>query len=88
MWNLGLPEQASEVAPKVDWLIHILTYISVFFTVAIVGAMIYFAIRYRKRGDTDHETPRILGSHTLEVVWTVVPTLICIYVAYYGVIYY
>ena len=83
-----LPEQASEHAPNVDWLHHLITDISVFFTVAIVGSMIYFAVRYRQRDGKDHDTPQILGSHFLEIVWTVVPTIICIFVAYYGVVYY
>jgi cytochrome c oxidase subunit 2 len=83
-----LPEQASEFAPNADWLHNLITDISVFFTVAIVGAMIYFAIRYRQKDGVDHETPQIKGSHFLEIVWTVVPTIICIFVAYYGVVYY
>lgn len=83
-----LPEPASEVAPRIDWLHNIITDLSVFFTVAIVGAMLYFAIRYRQKGDTPHETPRIEGSNLLEVIWTVVPTLICVFIAYYGSVIY
>jgi cytochrome c oxidase subunit 2 len=80
-----LPEQASDFAHSVDSINNLITDISVFFTVLIVGAMIYFGIRYRRRGGVDHATPRIEGSHFLEVVWTVVPTIICIVVAVYGV---
>lgn len=83
-----LPEQASEMAPKVDWIHNIITDLSVFFTVAIVGSMIYFAIRYREKPGRRHETPRIEGSHTLELIWTIVPTIICIFIAYYSVTYY
>lgn len=83
-----LPEQASDIAPNADWIHNLITDISVFFTVAIVGAMIYFAIRYRQKDGVDHETPQIRGSHLLEIIWTVVPTIICIIVAYYGVVYY
>jgi cytochrome c oxidase subunit 2 len=83
-----LPEQASKIAPSVDWLHNWITDIAVLFTVVICGAMLYFAIRYRKRDDVDHETPRIEGSNLLEVIWTVVPTLICIWVAYYGIVIY
>lgn len=83
-----IPEQASEFAPKVDWLNDVITGLSVFFTVAIVGAMIYFAIRYRKREGEKRDTPRIHGNNTLEIIWTVMPTLICIYIAYYGVVYF
>ncbi|MBX7144579.1 MAG: cytochrome c oxidase subunit II [Oligoflexia bacterium] len=83
-----LPEPASEFAPNIDWINNLITDLSVFFTVAIVGAMIYFAIRYRRRDGVDHATPRILGSHTLEAIWTVVPTLVCIFIAYWGIAYY
>jgi cytochrome c oxidase subunit 2 len=80
-----LPEQASEHAHEMDWLHHIITDLSVFFTVVIVGAMLYFAIRYRKKDGKDHETPQILGSHFLEAIWTIVPTIICIFIAYEGI---
>lgn len=83
-----LPEQASDFAHKVDWIHHLITDISVFFTVAIVGSMIYFAIRYRRVGGVDHDTPQIKGSHFLEVLWTVVPSIICVVVAYYGALYF
>lgn len=81
-------EQASELAPQIDWIHDVITAFSVFFTVAICGVMIYFAIKYRKRNGVDHETPQIEGSSLLEIIWTVVPTLISIYVAYYGVVIY
>jgi cytochrome c oxidase subunit II len=80
-----LPEQASEFAPTVDWINNRVTDLSVFFTVAIVGTMLYFAVKYRRKGDKDHPTPRIEGSILLEIIWTVVPTLICIVVGAYGV---
>ncbi len=83
-----LPEQASAHAPDVDWLHNLITDLSVFFTVAIVGAMIYFAIKYRKRNGVNHETPAIENSEILEVLWTVVPTIISVYILYYGIIYF
>lgn len=81
-----LPEQASTIAPKVDWLNNVITDLSVFFTVAIVGAMIFFAVKYRARKGVDHATPRIEGSHFLEAIWTIVPTVICIFVAAWGIL--
>lgn len=79
-----LPEQGSDFAPAVDRLNYLITDISVFFTVAIVGTMIFFAIKYRRRNGVDHETPQIEGSKFLEVLWTVIPSLVCIFVAGYG----
>jgi cytochrome c oxidase subunit 2 len=81
-----LPEQASSVASEVDWLHNIITDLSVFFTVAIVGTMLYFAFKYRAKNGVDHATPRIEGSHFLELVWTIVPTLICVFVGTYGIL--
>lgn len=79
-----LPEPASDFAPLVDNIHNMVTDLSVFFTVLIVGVMIYFAIIYRKKDGVDHETPAIEGSTILELIWTIVPTLICIVVAGYG----
>lgn len=79
-----LPEQASDFAHKVDFANYAVTDISVFFTVAIVGAMLYFAVRYRRIDGKDHETPRIEGNSTLEVIWTVVPLIVCVWVAWLG----
>lgn len=83
-----LPEQASSVAPEVDWIHNLITDLSVFFTVAICGAMLYFAFRYKRRDNQDHETPRIEGSNFLEMVWTVIPTLVCIWIGWEGIVIY
>jgi cytochrome c oxidase subunit 2 len=79
-----LGEQGSDFAHKVDFANDIVTIISVICTVAIVGAMLYFAVIYRQRDGKDHETPAIEGNNTLEVIWTVFPTLVCIWVAWLG----
>lgn len=83
-----LPEAASTVAPEVDFLNAVVTGLSVFFTIIICATMLYFAWKYRKRNGVDHQTPRIEGSHTLEVIWTVIPTAVCIYLAWAGVVVY
>ena len=78
-----MPEQASTWAERVDWMNNFITYVSVFCTVAITGAMLYFAWKYRRR--PGHETSEyITHDATLETVWTAVPTLVCIFVFYYG----
>jgi cytochrome c oxidase subunit 2 len=65
-------EQASTFAPDVDHLLYFLLAVSVFFTVLIFGAILYFAVRYRRR--SEQELPRLV--HTglaLEIVWSVIP---------------
>ena len=82
-----MPEQASEWAPRVDLINNVITWASVFFTVAICGAMLYFAYRYRRKPDydpADPKTPNITHNSALETVWTVVPSIICMFLFYYG----
>lgn len=72
------PEQASTVAPMVDGVFWELTAISAFFTVLIAVLLMVFAIRYRRR---DAKTPEpIEGSLKLELLWTIVPFAISVYI--------
>jgi cytochrome c oxidase subunit II len=55
---------------------------SIFLLVAITAVMIYFVIRYRR---SKHPEPAdIRGNWKLEVVWTLVPTLIALSMFYIG----
>ncbi len=77
------PESASTVAPEVDWVFNWITWICIFFFVLIVGAMVYFMFKYRRRehvasteGPT-HNTP-------LELTWTAIPLILVILIFYIG----
>jgi cytochrome c oxidase subunit 2 len=78
-----MPEKASTVAPMVDWIFNVITWISIFFFVLIVVLMFYFMYRYRRQGHTPdtggptHHTP-------LEVTWSVVPLILVIAIFYIG----
>jgi cytochrome c oxidase subunit 2 len=74
-----LPEQASTIAPTMDLLFWAWLGMSVFFFVAVVAALVYFCIKYRKGSNADR---RIHGeeSMTLEIAWTVIPTIAAIVV--------
>jgi cytochrome c oxidase subunit 2 len=83
-----MPEQATSWAAQVDWINNFITYVSAFCTLAITGVMIIFAVRYRQKDGKDHETPYVTHNAVLESIWTVVPTLVCIFVFYYGLVVY
>lgn len=74
-----MPVEASEWAGSVDRINNFITYVSVFCTIAITGVMLYFAWRYRRRTAED-KTTYITHNAMLETVWTVVPTIICVFV--------
>jgi cytochrome c oxidase subunit 2 len=62
------PRQGSTVAGDVDLLFLFIVGVSVFFAVITAILLVYFAIRYRRRGE-DHYPKGIVGSHKLEVGW-------------------
>ncbi|MCS6893655.1 MAG: cytochrome c oxidase subunit II, partial [Deltaproteobacteria bacterium] len=52
---------------------------------AIVGAMLFFAFRYRSKTNTEI-TPRIYGNHMLEIIWTVIPTVVVVVIGWGGIV--
>lgn len=77
------PEQASSIARSVDLLYYFLTGVTLFFTFVIFSLVFYFAIRYRRRSEDERPLP-ILGSHGLEMFWSVVPLLLTMVIFFWG----
>ncbi len=77
------PEEASEFAPQSDFLFMAITYISAIFFAVIVGVMILFVIKYRRRPGVE---PQPSPSHNtaLEIFWSVVPAIILVWFFYAG----
>ena len=73
---------ASTFAEGVDLSLYIIAGISVFFLVGITAVMIYFVFRYSKKRNP--KATNIEGNNTLEVVWTVIPTILVMIMFYYG----
>ena len=79
-----LPEQASTFAGNVDALYFFLIGISVFFSLLIASLVIFFAVKYRRRSDTDPPPQPATGGATLEIVWSVIPFLISMVIFGWG----
>jgi cytochrome c oxidase subunit 2 len=74
MW-LGFalfPESASTISGQVDLLYFFLLAVSLFFAVLISSLVIYFAVKYRRRSETERPLP-IHGDIRLELAWTLIP---------------
>jgi cytochrome c oxidase subunit II len=69
------PQRASTFAGKVDALYITLILVSAALATAIVITLIVFAIRYRRRSETERPKP-ITGSLLLELTWTIIPLFI------------
>jgi cytochrome c oxidase subunit 2 len=72
----------SNFVAQVDAAFAFIMGISLFFLVAITAVLIYFVIRYRR--SKNPTATQIEGSNTLEIVWTVIPTIIVLAMFYYG----
>ena len=69
-----LPENVSTYGAEIDRIFTIIYYITAISCVAVLLGMVYFVIRYRARPGG-----RAIYSHgntTLEIIWTIVPTLV------------
>src|SRR5215207_1511160 len=77
------PEQASTFAPHVDALYVYLVTLTAFFTVAISAAIIFFAVKYRRRQHGELPRP-IAGSMVLELTWTIIPLMISMTIFVWG----
>ena len=68
-------EAASAHAKEVDSVGSLINWLSLFFFVLIIGLMIYFMIRYRRRSENE-KTPHISHNLILEIAWSVIPLAI------------
>lgn len=76
--TLWLPPQSSITAPPVDGIFNFILWISVFFFLLILGLMIFYVIRYRRK--VEGEGPVVNPTHntTLELVWTIIPMILVV----------
>jgi cytochrome c oxidase subunit 2 len=74
-----MPQQASHMAWHVDNLIWFITATTGVAGLAVYLALLVFCIKFRRREPNQlgyAPTPRILGSHKLELAWTVTPLIL------------
>ncbi|MBS0618573.1 MAG: cytochrome c oxidase subunit II [Spirochaetes bacterium] len=79
-------QPASSLAPEVKFAADFINGISLVAFILVEGALIYFVFKYRrKKGEANIQTPYITHDTKLEVVWTVLPTIILAVIFYFGV---
>jgi cytochrome c oxidase subunit 2 len=76
-WNLQ--PAASKMAEDIHWLHEFITILCVVIFVAVFGVMFYSVYAHRK--SVGHKAAQFHESTTVEILWTVIPTLILIVVA-------
>jgi len=73
---------ASNFVEGVDLSFVIILGASIFFLVGITIVMIYFVFRYRKKNNPT--ASHIHGNNKLEIIWTVIPTILVLIMFYFG----
>jgi cytochrome c oxidase subunit 2 len=70
-----LPKASSTIASNVDNAWNVVMWVCVFFFVLVIGAMLYFMFKYKRRSEND-VTSTIDHSAKLEITWTLLPLII------------
>lgn len=73
---------ASNFVEGVDFSMYLILSISVFFLVGITAVMVYFLFRYSKKNNP--VATNIPHNTYLEIIWTVIPTLLVLVMFWYG----
>jgi len=76
-----LPESASPEADDVDFLINFVTLITGITMVGVLGIMVLFLFKYRAKPGV--KAKHTHGNHTVEMIWTIAPALILVFLALY-----
>src|SRR5262249_14891966 len=81
--NFWMPELDNDVAEESDVMYYSVLGLSFFFFVGTTGATVSLAA---KSGHRPGHKPQPSPAHNdaLEITWTVIPTIICVFLFYYG----
>lgn len=71
-----LPEQASDQAERVDTLMWFVVWACIVIFTIVMTVLLYAAFRFRAKPGDESDGPPIHGNTKLEIVWTLVPTLL------------
>ncbi len=82
------PEQASTFAEQVDYLYMGIFWISLVFFAGIVGSMVYFCVKYRRKGKEINPLPSPSHNTGIEILWSVLPSILLAWMFYEGAVGY
>jgi cytochrome c oxidase subunit II len=83
MLSWWLPENVSTYGDEIDWLFHLIYYITGITFILVTVAFLAFIVMYRDR--PGRQARYTHGSAPLEIVWTVVPALILVVLTFLSV---
>jgi cytochrome c oxidase subunit 2 len=76
-----LPEQASKEGGRIDFVFWFVTAICIGIFSVVASLSVYSLIKFRAKPDDDSDGPPIHGHTGIEIVWTVIPTVLVVIIA-------
>lgn len=81
--SFWLPRGTSTISGGIDSLFNVIMWLCIFFFLLVTVLLVWFVIRYRHRPGVARDTAA--GHSTaLEITWTVIPSIIVVFLYYYG----
>lgn len=81
--NFWMPRAVNKEADSTDQMFYAVWGLSAFFFVGITIAVVYLVLKYRHRPGHKAE-PSAAHHDALEITWTIIPTIISVFLFYYG----
>ncbi|MDA1354244.1 MAG: cytochrome c oxidase subunit II, partial [bacterium] len=82
--SLFLPEGISAATNSVDALFAFIFYLSLILFVGIIYVLFRFVRKYKATDTNTKAEKHITHNNTIEVIWTVIPTIIVLFIFYWG----
>lgn len=77
-WGEWMPQPATREAGRTWFLIWLTTIVCVVIFAIVSAGILYSIVKFRRKPDDDSDGPAIHGNTKLEIVWTVIPTVIVV----------
>jgi len=71
-----LPQPASREAGRIDFVFWFVTIICIVIFAIVIAALLYSVVKFRAAPDDDSDGPPTHGHTGLEIIWTLIPTLL------------
>jgi cytochrome c oxidase subunit 2 len=72
----GPPQAVTEQGKDIEWLYYFVLAIALVIWALVTGLILFAVVRYRRKPTDTELPPQIHGNNVLEIIWTVVPTII------------
>ncbi len=83
--SLWFPEKASTEAYHVDSLFNFILWASIIMFIGITAVLVYFVRKFKRTKDNMVAQAQIIHNVKLEIIWTVIPLIITLFIFYWGI---